>query len=149
MADTYAIRKEIEPYVRDWLSGQFQGHVFTEQNVNLEKWGGKHKFDAVSQDRTVIANILSNRPRTRSGNINSGGIKKAESDLLRFHCLGEGITKVLVFTDKKFKHLIEDRTKWLGINTLTTLHCPLPKHLSELLDNVLDEASLEQKARTD
>ena len=147
MVDTKTIKALIEPYMRDWLTSHFPGQVFEEKVVDL-KWGGHHKFDAVSNDNSVVAAFLSNRAKTRSGNENTGGVKKAESDLLRFHGLAPEITKVMVFTDAGFRDLTIRRTAGLGIETIQTLVWELPPELKRELESLLDRASQEQRAKT-
>ena len=77
MADTTQIKTKIEPYIRDWLSNQFPGHHFHEKAVGLRR-GKQHRFDAVSEDGSVVAAVLCNRARTRTkkNNVNTGFIKK-------------------------------------------------------------------------
>ena len=104
MANTTQIKKLIEPHVRDWLASKFPGHEFKETSVTL-KWGGVHKFDAVSEDRSIVAEILSNGAKTRGGKENTGGVRKAEGDLLRFHGIDDQTTKIMVFTDAAFLEL--------------------------------------------
>ena len=148
MANTTRIKKEVEPYVRKWLASEFSGHRFTETSVRL-KYGKNHRFDAVSEDGTIVAEILSNGAKTRSGKENTGGVRKAEGDLLRFFGIDDQTTKIMVFTDPDFLDLISRRTAGLGIERITLVHCKLPAQLESILQDTRGTASNEQRARTD
>ena len=148
MANTTQIKNLIEPHVRKWLATKFPGHQFTEKSVRLI-WGKDHKFDAVSEDGTIIAEILSNGATTRSGNENTGGVRKAEGDLLRFFGIDKHTTKVMVFTDINFLNLISRRTAGLGIERIELFHCQLPSSLDSKLQDIRNSASEEQRAKTD
>ena len=148
MSDTTQIKKIIEPYVRKWLASEFPGHEFKEASVSL-KWGRNHKFDAVSEDGSIVVAILSNGAKTRGGKENTGGVRKAESDLLRFHGIDDETTKIMVFTDAAFLDLINRRTAGLGIEGLRRIHCKLPEDLESKLQKTLSDASKEQRAGVD
>ena len=148
MANTTRIKSAIEPYVRGWLASEYPGHRFEETSVHLI-WGRDHKFDAVSEDGTIIAEILSSGAKTRSGNENTGGVRKAESDLLRFFGIDEQTTKIMVFTDSAFLDLISRRTAGLGIERIKLVHCKLPAKLESILQDTRQTASKEQRANTD
>ncbi len=148
MANTTLIKTLIEPYVREWMATEFPGHQFKETRVHLIS-GGNHKFDAVSEDGTIVAEILSNGAKTRGGNENTGGVRKAEGDLLRFFGIDDQTKKILVFTDPAFLDLIRRRTAGLGIERLTLVHCKLPAKLESKLQETRKSASEEQRASTD
>jgi hypothetical protein len=148
MADTTRIKKLIEPYVRAWSSSKFPGHKFEETSVRL-LWGRDHKFDAVSEDRTIIAEILSNGARTRGGKENTGRVSKAEGDLLRFFGIDDQTTKLMVFTNAEFLDLIGRRTAGLGVEILKLLHCQLPLELESALESTRQAVSEEQRASVD
>lgn len=144
MADTTPIKTQIEPYVRQWLGREFPGLVFTEQPLPLTS--GPHDFDAVREDKAVVAAILCSRPKTRTGRENTGSVRKALVDVGYLKQLPSETVKVLVFTDLGFRDLIGRRAKRMGIDDIQLLVCELPPGLKELLKQVLDEASREQKA---
>ena len=101
MADTTKIKTVIEPYVRDWLAKQFPGHMFEERPVQL-KSGGSYIFDAVSEDGSIVAAILSNRAVTRTGRENTGGVRKALTELSYLKVVPADTEKVMVFTNDRF-----------------------------------------------
>ena len=130
------------------MAFEYPGHEFKETSVTL-KWGRVHKFDAVSEDGSIVAEILSNGAKTRGGKENTGGVRKAEGDLLRFHGINDQTIKIMVFTDADFLELINRRTAGLGIERLERVHCKLPAKLESLLQETRKNSSNEQRARTD
>jgi hypothetical protein len=145
MADTTPIKTQIEPYVRKWLGRKIPGLVFTERLLPLTS-GLPYNFDAVSQDTAVVGAILCNRPRTRTGRENTGGVRKALLEVGWLRQLPSETKKVMVFTDSGFCELFRRRAKQLGIQDIQLMVCQLPPALKESLMQVLDEASREQRA---
>ena len=146
MADTTFIKREIEPYVREWLSKEFRGHKFDEKRILIHPSGGMHSFDAVSEDETIVGNILSNRAYTRTRRENTGGVRKALNDIQRLSLLPQSVQPVLVFTDGDFHDLVRRRSAGLRQSRIRMLVCPLGDHLQAELTKVLNAASQEQRA---
>ncbi|WP_303677686.1 hypothetical protein [Dehalococcoides mccartyi] len=71
MSNTSYLTNTVENYVRLWLSTQLPGHVFTKRHINL-KSGGKHEFDAISEDNNIITGIKTNSYKTKGGKILPG-----------------------------------------------------------------------------
>jgi hypothetical protein len=107
---------------------------------------GSFKFDAVSDDDSIVAVFLSNRARTSTGNENTGGVRKALNDI-GYLKVAAAARRLVVFTHSSFGDLIKARSKRLGIEGIEFLHCVLPQDLQEQLDNVLDACSAEQRSR--
>ncbi len=150
MANTRRINEIVEPYVRNWLSGKYGGRKFCSKQLPL-KSGRSNEFDAVSEDRAIIAAILSNRARTRGGKSNSGARNKAERDFWRLANLDmpKKTRKLMVFTDAELRDDMEKiigEPERLGVELLT---CKLPRKQASELAAVLDIASREQRARGD
>jgi len=145
MVDTTKIKTVIEPYVRNWLAKQFPGHVFKEKRIQLTS-SGSHSFDAVAEDTSIIAAILSSRARTRTGRENTGGVRKALSEVAYLKAAPERVKKVMVFTDDDFCQLIRRRASTLGTGPIQMMVCKLPPHLEAVLRETLDKASHEQRA---
>jgi hypothetical protein len=145
MVDTTPIKTQIEPYVRQWLSRKFPGLGFAERPLPLTS-GLPYNFDAVSEDADVVAAILCNRPKTRTGRENTGGVRKALSEVGWLKALPSETRKVMVFTDSGFRELVGRRANRIGIHDIQMLVCQLPPELEELLTHVLDQASSEQRA---
>ena len=140
MANTSAIKTTIEPAIRRWLESHFPGHQFTEQVLS------GYKFDAVAKDGSIVCAILCNRPRTRTGNENTGAVRKALNDLSYLKLLPMGVKKLMVFTDAGFCELIRRRAARLGPESIEMRVCELPDDLKPLLEQILDQASYEQRA---
>ena len=145
MADTTALKNDIERFVREWLSLRFRGQTFTEQPVKLDT-GYSHNFDAVSDDKSIVAEILSNRSRTRTGRENTGGVRKAQVDVALLNLVGEHRTRVMLFTDSDFMRLVANRAAKLGTKNIQFELCELPPELKRVVNDTLNEASKEQRA---
>lgn len=146
MADTQFIKNEIEPYLCKWLRTHYPGLRFKERLVQL--FHGSFKFDAVSEDESVVGLFMCNRPRTSSGNENSGAVRKALNDIHYLQLLPNPKTvRVVVFTDAGFRDLILRRSKRLGTNGIEFLHCQLPSGLQKQLSENLDACRKEQRSR--
>jgi len=145
MADTSLIKTEIEPYVRKWLSVHLDNVPLEERSVTLSSGGG-YRFDAVSQNGLIVAAILCNRPKTRTGRENTGGVRKALAEIEHLKQLPRTVKKFMVFTDQEFYSLIRRRAKRFGIEEIEMLVCKLPLEKDELLQKVLNNASYEQRA---
>ena len=145
MADTSRIKTEIEPVVRKWLSSQIDNITFVERSVTLPS-GGSYRFDAVSQNGLIVAAILCNRPKTRTGRENTGGVRKALAELEHLKLLPNSVRKLMIFTDEQFCILIKRRAKRFGTEAIDMVVCKLPQEKENLLQNILDSASFEQRA---
>ena len=145
MADTTKIKTVIEPYIQNWLSTQFPGHVFKEKPVLLIT-RSSHRFDAVAEDGSIVAAILCNRPKTRTGRENTGAVRKARNDVDSLKLLPAAVKKLMVFTDAGFRELVSRRVARFGTESIDMIVCMLPPNLGRLLRDILNEASNEQRA---
>jgi len=145
MADTSRIKKVIEPYIQGWLSTKFPGHTFRERRVML-RTGHTYSFDAASEDGSIVAAILCNRAKTRTGRENIGGVRKALAELAYLKQTSEATQRAMVFTDTGFSELIRRRANRAGMGNIHIVVCTLPPNLGSLLREILDEASYEQHA---
>lgn len=145
MADTTKIKTDIEPYVRNWLSTQFPGHVFKEKLVALST-GSSYRFDAVAEDGSIVGAILCNRSKTRTGRENTGAVRKARDDVNYLKLLPAAVKKLMIFTDAGCCELIRRRAARQGIESIDMMVCALPYDLAKLLRETLDAASNEQRA---
>lgn len=144
MVNTTKIRTVIEPYVRNWLSTRFPRHIFREKLVQLTTGHG-YSFDAVAEDGSIVGAILCNRPSTRTGRENTGAIRKASWDLNYLKLLPADVKKLMVFTDARFCELVCHRAARLGTESIEMIVCELPADLKELLEQILNQASNEQR----
>ena len=145
MADTVFLKTRIETHVREWLGSRFPSHDFQGRRIALRS-GYRFNFDAVSEDESVVAAILSNRPRTRTGRVNTGAVRKALLDMCYLLAVPGNPTRLMVFTDSKFREDMVGHARRLGDGGVLMEFCPLPPDLARLREAVLDEASQEQRA---
>lgn len=103
-------------------------------------------FDAVSRDRQNVGAILCNRPRTRTGRENTGGVRKALAEVEHMKLLPSNVSKIMVFTDSEFSNLVQRRASRFGTADIRFLVCPLPPDKEMFLKRILDEANKEQRA---
>jgi len=108
--------------------------------------GSSYSFDAVSEDGSIVAAILCNRAKTRTGRENTGGVRKALAELSYLKTVPADTEKVMVFTDDSFCQLVQHRATRLGRETIKMIVCVLPPRLKALLREILDRASYEQRA---
>jgi hypothetical protein len=82
MADTTALKKQIEPHVQAWLSEQFGGR-FRRRTVPLTGHGtaGQHQFAAVSEDGKVVASVKNLSGRTTGENLPSAKIDSSYAEI--------------------------------------------------------------------
>lgn len=145
MANTTKIKTVIEPYIQNWLSTKFPGHIFKEKLVTLST-GSSYRFDAVAEDGFIVGAILCNRPKTRTGRENTGAVHKARNDVDSLKLLPAVVKKLMVFTDAGFCELVSRRAARFGTESIDMIVCILPPNLAKLLRDILDEASNEQRA---
>ncbi len=106
--------------------------------------GEYHAFDAVSGNRSIVADFVCNRAKTATCKENTGGVRKALNDL---HLLNLAVTankRFMVFTDSDFLILIRKRGKLGGTKGIKFLHCKLPQKLATGLEKVLNDSREEQ-----
>ncbi len=103
MAKTIEL-KEVERFIRKELAKDYSRHTFTEKKLPLrEKRDGTyavHNFDAVSEDKTIVASIKSHSWLTSGGNLPSGKIAQIYQSLY-FLSLVYAKTKLLILTDRE------------------------------------------------
>ena len=150
MANTSTI-KNVEQFVRTWLCEKYSFPKFEELKVFVSEKRG-FNFDAVSKNNggTIVAAILCNRPKTRTKRVNTGGHRKADSDILKLILLPEDTKKIMVFTNYGFCQSVKKR--WTGTvieERIAFKYCELPLPLQTELDLVLDKTSQEQRAAGD
>ena len=97
MADT-RVQIEVEDWVRrNWMQSHF-GMRFSRERLRLRS-GGVFDFDAVSEDRTIVATISTSGARTSGGKYAVGKILKLRSDML-FLVMVEAKRRVVVLTEQ-------------------------------------------------
>ena len=97
MADT-RVQLEVEDWVRqNWLGPQLAKR-FSRERVPLRS-GGFFDFDAVSEDRTIVATISTSGARTAGGKHAVGKVVKIRSDIL-FLTMVSAERRLVVLTEQ-------------------------------------------------
>jgi len=97
MADT-RMQLEVEDWVRrNWMPTHF-GAGFSRERLRLRS-GGVFDFDAVSEDRSIVATISTSGAKTAGGKNAVGKILKLPSDML-FLTMVEAKRRVIVLTER-------------------------------------------------
>jgi hypothetical protein len=129
MADTNIIRAKVEPFVCDWLRRKF-GVSFSREKLLLKECESNHQFDAVSEDRRIVACIRSASGNTSGQNSPSGKLAGAFKDLY-YLLLVEADIKVLVLTDSEFHEYFERGQRKNIPSSIQVLHCALPAEIEQ------------------
>lgn len=99
MTDTRSLSR-VEEYVRGQLELRY-GQPFHSEDLALVH-GGRHEFDAVSEDRTIVGQIKSHKGTTAGGRANIGGLHAAAEELFWLGQVAAG-KRLLVVTDSDFR----------------------------------------------
>jgi hypothetical protein len=139
MADTRC-QLECEDWVREnWMSPHF-GQRFHRERVALSS-GGVFDFDAVSDDRTIVATISTSGSKTGSGKHAVGKIMKLRSDML-FLTLAAPTRPVMVFTEQDmYQACLNERAGGRVPPKIEFVHAPLPPELEARLCTARQKSS--------
>ena len=145
MAKTTELR-EVELFVREQLRKDYQGHTFTEKALRLRrKKDGSysfHKFDAVSEDNTIVASIKCHSWLTSGGNLPAGKIGQIYQSLYLLS-LVDAETKLLILTDREtYEGFLRVSDGKVAEGILIRFY-PLSSELQRLLKNMHKKASQE------
>jgi len=145
MAKTTELR-EVEVFVRKELEKDYPGHTFTEKSLRLRKKRddtyATHKFDAVSEDNTIVASIKSHSWLTSGGNLPSGKIGQIYQSLY-FLSLVDAKTKLLVLTDREAYEGFLTVSNGRVAEDIEIKLCRLSPKLQALVNKVHQKASQE------
>lgn len=146
MADTSYIKKEVEPWVRNWLSNQFPGHIFESRVLPLTRitWDspGNHEFDAVSEDGRIVASIKGHSWKTRTGNLPMAKYASLYQELY-FLSLAEADKRFLILTNKELFDDFRNRSRGKIADGIELIFCLLPEYLRLRMKKIIDQASRE------
>jgi hypothetical protein len=140
MANTRYLRQEVESYVRRRLAEEF-GQPVTAEFLDL-RTGGRHEFDAVAADRTVVASVKSASGLTSGGRNPAGKIKDCVAELY-YLSLVAAPTRRLILTTPAFFELFVRKTAGAVAEGIDVVCMPLPAEMQEQVDVVVREASRE------
>ncbi|HEV8699211.1 MAG TPA: hypothetical protein VGQ89_16065 [Candidatus Limnocylindrales bacterium] len=140
MANTTYLRRAVETYVRDQLAGEFR-QSFSARFLTLQP-GGRHEFDAVSDDRRVVASIKAASGLTASGRNPSGKIKDSIAELY-YLSLVEAPIRRLILTTTDFFAIFARATVGAVAPGIDVVCVPLPREMQLEVDKVVLAASKE------
>jgi hypothetical protein len=140
VADTSYLRHVVEGYVRAQLTQEF-GQPFAPEFLPLAP-GGRHEFDAVAVDRSVVASVKSASGLTAGGRVPSGKIKDCIAELY-FLSLVEAPTRRLVLTTPAFFDIFARHTAGAVASGIDVVCVPLPADIQGQVDLIVREASRE------
>lgn len=140
MANTSYLRYTVEPWVRDRLAEKY-AQSFTSQVLLLSP-GGSHEFDAVSEDRQIVASIKANSGLTSGGNHPTGKVATCLNEIY-FLTLVAASTRVLVLTNPEFYSIFTRVTTGQIAHDIHVELLPLPTEMQNVVDGVTQRASEE------
>ena len=138
MADTSYLRYTVEPWIREQLQGTYR-QTFTSQVLEL-RTGGRREFDAVSEDRCVVASVKAHSGATSSGRNPSAKINSALLEIY-FLMLVPADERILVLTNPEFFAIFNRSTKGRVVPEVRVEMMPLPLDMQTRVDAVTKRAS--------
>jgi hypothetical protein len=141
MADT-RVQLEVEDWVRlHWMPTKF-GQRFHRERVGLSS-GGVFDFDAVSEDRSIVATIATSGAKTASGKHAVGKLLKIRSDML-FLLMAKAQRRVVVLTERGMFDLCCKESEGGRVpEGIEFVHAEIPETLSARLAAARSVASKE------
>lgn len=140
MVNTHLMKTLVEPYVRQQLEVNF-GQPFASEFLPLPG-GGRHEFDAVSADRSVVAAIKSNSGLTSGGNRPGAKILSCYAELYYLLQM-QAPHRMLVMTNPQFFEIfVRDSAGRLHPDLELKL-VRLPPEMQARIDGVTKAASEE------
>jgi hypothetical protein len=129
MADTGAQREASRWIMEEWLPEKL-GTSFHSLPVKL-KSGGDYRFDAVSEDGSIVAAISTSAAKTSSGKSAIGKLSKIRADMY-FLLLSSAKRKLLLFTEQDmFERFIAEQEKGRVAEGIELSLVRLPAKLAE------------------
>ena len=138
MADTSYLRYTVEPWIREQLQDTYR-QTFTSQVLEL-RTGGRREFDAVSEDRCVVASVKAHSGTTSSGGNPSAKINSALLEIY-FLMLVPADERILVLTNPEFFAIFNRSTKGRVVPEVRVELMPLPLDMQTRVDAVTKRAS--------
>lgn len=138
MANTTYLRREVESHVRAELAAK-HGQPFSSQFLEL-RTGGRHEFDAVSDDEQIVAGIKAASGLTAGGRIPSGKINSSLAELY-YLSLVEAPVRMLVLTNPEFHAIFVKKTSGAIAWGIAVICMPLPEAMQAEVDAVVRLAS--------
>jgi hypothetical protein len=140
MANTLLMKTLVEPYVRDQLAKEF-GQPFTSRFLPLPG-GGRHEFDAVADDRTIVTSIKSSSGLTSGGKRPGAKIQACYAELYYLVQI-EAPSRLLVMTNPEFFGIFERDSRGRLAPGIDLKLVRLPAEIQGAVDEVTRAASAE------
>lgn len=144
MANTMVMKRKVEDFVRAALCEEY-GQPFETRFLRLTT-GGRHEFDAVSADGTIVASIKASSGLTSGGRIPAGKIKDSIAELY-YLTLVDAPVRILVLTTPAFHTLFTRAVEGALPGEIELRLIPLPPDLQKEVDAVVEIASREVAPR--
>ncbi len=141
MANTAVLRRIVEPYVRKILAGEYGVPFHAASHPSGLATGGRHRFDAVSQDGRIVAAIKTCGLNFR-GKGEAGKRRAVMEDLYLLRLVAASV-RLMVLTDQAFYAFM---TKELGgklVPEIVLKYVQLPGDMQEEVRRVQKVASEE------
>jgi hypothetical protein len=131
MADT-RVQLEVEDWVRrEWLLAQY-AQEFKRERLKLES-GSVFDFDAVSVDKTIVANVSTSSGITSGGKNPAGKIQKLRADML-FLLMVQAEKRLIVLTEMDMFNLCQKEKENGRVPfEIEFVYVVLPDNLAKLL----------------
>ena len=128
MADTSA-QREADVWIRlHWMPEKFQ-QGFESKNLTLSS-KGVFKFDAVSDDERIVANISTSSAITARGKHGVGKMQKIRADVYFLLLLPDVKRKLLIFTESDMvESCNKEKEKGRIPQSIEIYHATLPSEL--------------------
>lgn len=141
MANTNALKKLVEPCGRRWCSLEY-GIDFEdyEKEIGLLT-GGRHKFDIVSKDGSVVAGIKTSAMRN-NGKVSPMVIKSTYTELY-FLSLVKASIKLMILTDENYYEHFRRISEGKIADGIEIIICPLSGEIRESVAVVHDNCRRE------
>jgi hypothetical protein len=148
MANTQVLKEEVENFARESLESEF-GVPFRKKRLTLVRVqgpSGDHEFDAVADNGSVVAGVISSAARTSGGKRNTGAVHHATGELY-YLSLTDAPRRILICTDASFGQLMSSVTRGRLASGLEIRHLSLPADLERNAQASRIASSLEMGAR--
>jgi hypothetical protein len=132
MADT-TYQRDIEEWIQsEWLAEKY-GQSFDRRDVPLTS-GGKYRFAAVSEDRSIVAIISTSASRTSSGSMGVGKLLRIRSGILYLLMAKNVERRLLLLTERDMWDACRrEQERGRFPQEIEIEHVPIPAKLSEQL----------------
>lgn len=134
------LRRAVEDHVRAQLRER-HGQEFSPVVLPL-RTGGRHEFDAVSADRSIVASVKAASGLTAGGRFPSGKVNTCLAELY-YLSLVDAPTRMLVLTTPAFHKLFMKRIAGALAGGLTVECLSLPMDMQREVDTVVAVAARE------